>query len=109
MSTTICYSVRIIGYGGVAEEIFDDPVLRKQYPDYSHRILHLFRAELMSETREKASETDFSMQECQWIDLNEVQALSELVPHQLTEVLPELLNGNTPIYLGTIRYDWIAP
>lgn len=103
------YSVRIKGFAGLAEEIFTDQELQKRYPDYCHRIIHLFRAELASCKQADTCETDWSMEDCVWVELDQLTTLSEIVPTSLREHLPALLYSNSPVYLGTVCYDWPEP
>jgi 8-oxo-dGTP diphosphatase len=36
------YQIRVERLLAVAEEIYDDPAIREKYPDYTHRIFHIF-------------------------------------------------------------------
>ena len=103
------YTVCIKNFAGLAEEIFTDRELQKQYPDYCHRIIHLFRAELANCEQADTCEADWSMEECVWVELDQLATLSEIVPAPLKAHLSALLFGTSPVYLGTAYYEWSDP
>lgn len=57
------YTVQVRRFLALAEEIEQDQTLREQYPDYAHRIVHFFLAELTGECRTDRSEKDYQMLE----------------------------------------------
>lgn len=103
------YTVRVKRLAGVAEEIFTDAALQKKYPDYCHRIIHLFGAELTDLPRIPVSDADMGMEASVWVALDELDSLPEIVPSSLKAQLPSLLSGEVPVYLGTVYYDWQTP
>jgi 8-oxo-dGTP pyrophosphatase MutT (NUDIX family) len=95
------YEVRVIRFAALAEEIYTDADVRQAYPDYTHRIFHIFVAELNSLGRELPTEKDFEMEESVWIPIEEVTELPELCPSRLQPVMSQVLESESPIYLGT--------
>lgn len=95
------YEVRVIRFAALAEEIYTDADVRQAYPDYTHRIFHIFVAELSSQERKLPTEKDFEMEESVWIPLAEVTELPELCPSGLQPVMSQVLETERPVYLGT--------
>jgi 8-oxo-dGTP diphosphatase len=96
------YRVKVIRPAAIAEEIFDAPELRNKYPDYAHRIHHIFIAEITGGKEEEATETDIHQAGCVWVDIKEVQTLT-LLPGNLGDNLQAVINSGTLLYLGTIH------
>lgn len=40
------YAVKNLRFAALAEEIYTDDALRQKYPDYTHRVMHIFLAEV---------------------------------------------------------------
>jgi len=95
------YEVRVIRFAALAEEIYTDEDVRQAYPDYTHRIFHIFVAELSSQERKLPTEKDFEMEESVWIPIAEIPELPELCPSRLRPVMRSVLETESPIYLGT--------
>lgn len=96
------YPIEIIRFAALAEEIYDDSELRKQYYNYTHRIHHIFIAKLADKSVYKPTETDMHQLECVWVDINEVSSL-DLRPRPLKSNFKELINSVNPLYLGTVH------
>lgn len=94
------YIVQVKRFLALAEEIELDHVLREQYPNYTHRIVHFFLAELTGESQSAPHEKDFQMVESVWIPLNQADGLS-FRPSQLTGRITALLRGEISPFLGT--------
>lgn len=100
------YTVRILRFAAVAEEIHTNPELQKKHPDYAHRMMHIFLAEIDGEDRDAPTEKDWGMEECVWIPVEEVKGLPEVRPTPVKERLDEILNSGAPVYLGTEFVHW---
>ena len=94
------YVVRVEAFAGIAEEIYTNEDLRTRFPDYAHRILHIFRAVLTDAPRRTPTEKDMGMDKSEWIPIPEIPGLTETRPASLKERLPEILNSPAPVYLG---------
>jgi len=97
--------VRPVRFAALSEEIYTSPKLRSLYPDYTHRMLHIFLAELVSEEAQP-TEKDLGMEKSEWIPLDAVRDLPELCPHALQTRLAEVLSGESAVFLGTEPNDW---
>ena len=99
------YDVRILRFAALAEEIDTDEKLRKSYPSYTHRIMHIFLAEIEGDRKELPSEKDFEMEKSEWIPVDEISELPEICPPSLRNKLAEILAADAPVYLGTEYLD----
>jgi 8-oxo-dGTP diphosphatase len=86
----------------VAEEISDNPEWRNSYPDYADRIIHVFLAELISETAHDKTEPDHQQDECLWFPPYEADLLN-LRPCNLQGHFSKLLCSDNPKYFGCVR------
>ncbi len=96
------YKVKIVRFIALAEEIYDNNELREKYFDYSHRILHIFLVELISEKAVEITEKDWQQEESLWMPFDEIDKVI-FRPAQLSGRITELLNASYPQYLGYIR------
>jgi ADP-ribose pyrophosphatase YjhB (NUDIX family) len=96
------YQIEIIRFAALAEEIYDDFELRKEYYDYTHRIHHIFIAKLADKSVYKPTETDMHQLECVWVDIKDVSLL-DLRPESLKNKFSEVINSKNPLYLGTVH------
>ena len=95
------YTARIERFAALSEEIYDDPALREKYPDYCHRILHIFVAQALEQV-EAPSDLDFQMHGRRWFPIDEADALP-ILPVTLRGRLREVISAVHPVYLGTIH------
>lgn len=93
------YTVNIVRFAGLAEEIYTDEEIRKEYCDYSHRVLHIFIAHLADTERVLPAETDFQQEKSIWMPLNEADHVV-FCPQQLTGKISMLTTNDAPLYLG---------
>lgn len=101
--------VAVCRFAALAEEIYTSAALRERFPDYTHRILHIFTARLESEQSEAPTEKDFGMEDSVWLPLAEVPFLPEICPRGLQQRLEDILQSDSPIFLGTQFLDWETP
>ena len=94
-----------IRLAAIGEEISTDPVLRERFPDYTHRIFHIFAGELDDKVRDAPTKTELSMECCEWVALDALHDLPELYPKGLIDHLPDILSGKTVVFLDTFYND----
>lgn len=98
--------VRILRFAALAEEIYTNGLLRQKYPDYAHRMMHIFLAEPDGEKCSQPSEKDWGMEESIWIPVEEVENLPEVRPTAIQNRIREILDADAPVYLGTELVKW---
>ena len=94
------YTVQVDRFVALAEEICEDGQLRQQYPDYAHRIHHIFLAHPTDKPRCVPTEADRYQDDCKWFSLQEAEHLPLLFPLGIQSHLTSLLTRDVPIYLG---------
>lgn len=94
------YEVCSVRFAGLAEEIYTDPLICQQYPEYAHRLLHIFIAQVKSEHRTSPTEKDLYMEESVWVPLETAEKLI-INPEGIASNLRKMLENNEAIYLGS--------
>lgn len=95
------YTAKIIRFAALGEEIYSNPETQKKYPDYTHRVHHIFLAELTDAPRQRPSELDWQMEEAVWLSIEDAGKV-DLRPAGLGKRIPEILANPNAIYLGTV-------
>ena len=95
------YTVGGMRFAAVAEDIYLDEGLRRDYPDYSHRIYHIFAAEITGAPRNEPTEVDWGMEKSVWVKLEDVSALPDTFPYRLDELIENIVKGGAVMWLGT--------
>ncbi len=94
------YSVEPLRFAALMEEICNDPYIREVYPQYAHKMLHIFTCKLSSTKRVEPTETDDLQISIDWVSLNDVPKLN-LLPVAVREHFEELISDEKTLYLGT--------
>ena len=96
------YQVKIVRFLALAEEIYEDPAVRAQYPAYAHRVLHIYLAHLACPERCAPTEMDFEQRQTVWLPLEQLDHVT-LNPEQLNGKIVGLINSAVPRDLGCRR------
>ena len=99
-------SVRIVRFAAMAEEIYTSERIRLKFPDYAHRVMHIFVAEPDGSAAETVSGMDLGMEGSEWISLDEVMNLPEVRPCAIQPRMKEILSSDVPVWLGTEYVKW---
>ena len=94
------YTAQIGRFAALSEEIYDDPGMHEKYPDYCHRVLHIFIAHAGEKVENAPIDLDFQSTGCRWFSVDEADALP-ILPETLRGRIREVLNGGAPLWLGT--------
>ena len=86
----------------VVEEITTDPALRGEYPEYSHRVLHIFRVRRTGEALGCCCEKDLGQEGSVWVTPEEADQLP-LRPQNLRGHISELLSSGSAAFWGTVK------
>jgi len=95
------YEIAIRRFSALVEEIYTDEKLRAQVSDYTHRIIHIFYAEIADSHQDVPFEKDFEMETSEWIPVERLQTLPEICPRGLQQAFLQILTQIAPVYLGT--------
>jgi len=94
------YPCRIVRFCALAEEIHTSPDVREKYPDYAHRMLHIFLVEITGE-KTAPTEYDWGMEKSQWLTFDQLKAVKEVYPPALPENLERIISSEGAVWLGT--------
>lgn len=94
------YTVKPLRFAALMEEICDDPYIRTTYPEYAHKMLHIFVCNLASREVKKPTEPDTSQIACEWVDLCRIPAVN-LLPKAVKDHFSDLVSGQNALFLGS--------
>lgn len=95
--------VRPLRLAAVCEEIFEDEEIRTHYPEYAHRMHHIFLCALeTAEVASAPSELDWEQLESVWVPVGKLDGLN-VEPTPLCGKFTAVLNGTAPFLLGSVR------
>lgn len=94
--------VKVIRFAALCEEIYDDRELQEKYFDYTHRVFHIFQAELASDAVLEPTETDLGQEDNQWVCISDIPFI-DLRPRSIRGHFREILESPFPIYLGSVH------
>ncbi len=94
------YSVMPERFVALFEEINESPKFRDEYPQYAHKMLHIFLCKLASNDAVEPSETDDLQIASEWIELSDVANLN-LLPKIVKERFYDLLESEGAVFLGS--------
>lgn len=100
------YDVRVDKFVALAEEIYTSTDLRERFPEYTHRVFHIFKASLISDKQDAPTEIDFATEGSIWISINELGCETEVCPSGIKKLLHNWETVELPCYLGTKYKDW---
>lgn len=100
-------TVEPVRFAALCEEIFTSLDMRRRYPEYCHRCMHIFLVKVLPEAVREKSEMDFQQTGSVWATPEEAENWP-LIPLQLQGRVREVLNASTPVYLGSLRRDDIC-
>lgn len=95
------YTVGDMSFAALAEDIYTDEKLRREYPDYSHRVYHIFAASILDAPREQPTEIDWGMERSVWVPVERLHELRQTFPDRLNELVRNIISGGAPLWLGT--------
>ncbi len=99
------YEVSVERFVALAEEINVNEEYRKLYPEYTHRVLHVFTAKLTGEKRVLPTEKDFGMEESVWMPLEKLDDGVKTRPGCLKKIVQNIVEEHIPMYFGTEYID----
>ncbi|PKM40711.1 MAG: hypothetical protein CVV04_05850 [Firmicutes bacterium HGW-Firmicutes-9] len=94
------YSVEMVRFAALMEEICLDPFIREHYLQYAHKMLHIFVCRLTTLQRVEPTETDDLQISIDWVPVEEVPSIN-LLPKEVRENFSRLIAEDTPQFLGS--------
>ena len=72
------YTVEPLRFAALMEEICDSAFIRETYPEYAHKMLHLFVCRLVTRVVKKPTEKDSSQIACEWVEIGDIARINLL-------------------------------
>jgi ADP-ribose pyrophosphatase YjhB (NUDIX family) len=94
------YAVVPLRFAALFEEIIDDEDFRARFPEYAHRVVHLFICALSGEEPEAPTEIDAVQTGCEWVRISKLNTI-RLLPEVIRGSIWEILEGGAPRFLGS--------
>ncbi|ABW20381.1 NUDIX domain-containing protein [Alkaliphilus oremlandii] len=82
------------------EEICEDVEVREIYPEYAHKIYHIFLCELARDTVESPTEIDTMQVGIEWVPVEDLHKI-HLLPNVLNENIIKFIRDQIPMFLGS--------
>lgn len=98
------YSVAMVRFAALMEEICLDPFIREHYLQYAHKMLHFFVCRLTTTERADPTETDDLQISIDWVAVEDVPNIN-LLPKEIRAAFPRLIAGNVPEFLGSVYLE----
>jgi len=97
------FQVEVVRLAAIEEEIYQDPQIRRRFPDYAHRVHFVFLARPVNPIRWEAKEPDVHQVGCRWITPAELEGLPTR-PADLAVRIPEILASS-----GIVHFPPLFP
>ncbi|WP_088189504.1 NUDIX domain-containing protein [Desulfosporosinus sp. FKA] len=94
------YNVIPKRFAALFEEIYENPKTRELYPEYSHKIYHIFICELVDNITKGPTEIDDMQVSSEWINIQNLDSI-QLLPDILNENISTIIERQIPIFLGS--------
>ena len=98
------YSVEMVRFTALMEEICLDPFIREHYLQYAHKMLHIFLCKLTSTQRVEPTQTDESQIAIEGVPVDDVPQ-SRLLPKELRATFAALIAEDSPQFLGSVYLE----
>ncbi len=98
------YPVRVGRFAALFEEICDDEECRRTYPQYCHKMYHIFVCSPEGGERCVPTERDSSQLSCEWVRVEDLPR-AHILPEAVARVLPAICAGEGPFFLGSEHHD----
>lgn len=89
----------------LCEEICENPKTRELYPEYIHKMYHIFLCEVVDETVKIPTEIDDMQINSEWVDIENLNK-TRLLPSVLNDNIVKLIKNETPMFLGSERIQY---
>lgn len=99
------YTVLPETFVALYEEIYTSNFIRERYPDYAHKIFHIFRCSLADVSPHIPTEPDTGQLDCVWIPCDKFSDI-KILPARIGDNIQALLCIENPCFLGTDFIDF---
>ena len=94
------YTVAPVRFAALCEVICTHDGFRNKYPDYAHKMYHIFMCEILDETAVAPTEIDDMQVSCEWVEIESLIQI-RILPKVLGDNIIDVLSGKGAIFLGS--------
>ena len=94
------YNIVPLRFSGLYEEICDDPKIREIYPEYAHKMYHIFVCKLKDNILIKPTEIDDMQIDSEWINIDKLSKI-RLMPEFLNNNIVNMINNHNSMFYGS--------
>ncbi|MEA4920568.1 MAG: NUDIX domain-containing protein [Clostridiaceae bacterium] len=94
------YTVHIDKFAALYEEICDDEGFRSNYPDYAHKMYHIFICRLQNNHKERPIEIDAMQEKSEWVEIGNLSKIT-ILPKAVGDNMSSIMNSEVPLFLGS--------
>ena len=99
------YTVIPIRFAALCEEICMDTEIREIYPEYAHKMYHIFICELENKEVKAPTEKDCMQLDSKWIEMDVLQSV-RILPKLVGSNILGIINGTVSAFLGSEHIDF---
>jgi len=99
------YNINPIKFVAVCEEICMNAGFREKYPEYAHKMYHIFICELQNEEMKVPTEKDSMQLDSEWIEMDALKGI-RILPKLVGSNILGIINGAVSAFLGSEHIDF---
>lgn len=99
------YSIIPKRFAALCEEICENPKTRELYPEYIHKMYHIFLCELANDIIKKPTEVDDMQISSEWVEIKHLDKV-RLLPTVLNGNMEKMISNEIPLFLGAERIQY---
>lgn len=94
------YSVIPKRFVALCEEICENSEVKEKYPEYIHKMYHIFLCELADDRVKKPTEIDDMQVGTEWVEIDNLEKI-RLLPSVLNSNIYEIIKNEITMFLGS--------
>lgn len=99
------YTVEPVRFAALCEEICDGEVFRQKYPQYAHKMLHIFICRVVSGAVSAPTGRDDLQTGVEWVDTDKLDGI-RLLPEPLGKSIKRIISGGGPEFIGSFHIQY---
>ncbi len=99
------YTVKPIKFVALCEEICMNAGFREKYPDYAHKMYHIFHCQLENKEMKAPTEKDSMQLGSEWIEVDTLQNI-RILPEIVSSNILGIINGSVSGFLGSEHIEF---
>lgn len=94
------YTVIPVRFAALCEEICDSGEFRERFPEYAHKMIHIFLCRLKDKKTMAPTETDDLQTGSEWVAMERLDKI-RLLPKAVGANILKIVNSDFPLFLGS--------